>query len=101
MPFGFARRAILRLLFSSPQFRRKGTGTFQVSTVPADWALTSTFSTAGVLMGGQVWSRVMVVDGQPAVRPTMILTLSGDHGVWDGRAAARFMAAVKSELEAV
>jgi len=101
VPFGFARRAILRLLFSSPQFRRKGTGTFQVSTVPADWALTSTFSTAGVLMGGQVWSRVMVVDGQPAVRPTMILTLSGDHGVWDGRAAARFMAAVKSELEAV
>lgn len=101
VPFGFARRAILRLLFSSARFRRKGAGTFQVSTVPADWALTSTFSTAGVLMGGQVWSRVMVIDGQPAVRPSMIITLSGDHGVWDGRAAARFMAAVKSELEAV
>jgi pyruvate dehydrogenase E2 component (dihydrolipoamide acetyltransferase) len=100
VPFGFLRRAILRLLFASPTFRRKGAGTFQVSTVPADWALTSAFSTAGVLVGGQVWSRVIAVDGQPAVRPTMALTLSGDHGVWDGRAAARFLAAVKGELEA-
>ena len=90
VPFGFMRRAILRLLFSSAEFRRRGAGTFQVSTVPADWALTSTFSTAGVLMGGQVRSRVVAVDGQPAVRPVMTLTLSGDHGVWDGRAAVRF-----------
>jgi pyruvate/2-oxoglutarate dehydrogenase complex dihydrolipoamide acyltransferase (E2) component len=29
----------------------------------------------------------------------MTLTLSGDHGVWDGRAAARFLAAVQGELE--
>ena len=98
-PFAFLRRAILRVLFMSPTFRRKGAGTFQVSMVPVDWAMTSTFSTAGVLIGGQTRLRVVVVDGQPAVRPTMILTLSGDHGVWDGRAAARFLAAVKSELE--
>jgi pyruvate/2-oxoglutarate dehydrogenase complex dihydrolipoamide acyltransferase (E2) component len=100
VPFAFLRRAVLRLLFMSPAFRRKGAGTFQVSTVPADWALTSAFSTAGVLVGGQVWSRVIAVDGQPAVRQTMTLTLSGDHGVWDGKAAARFLAAVKVELEA-
>jgi len=99
LPFGFLRRGILRLLFTSPTFRRKGAGTFQVSTVPADWALTSTFATAGVLVAGQVWSRVVAVDGQPAVRPVMALTLSGDHGVWDGRAAARFLSAVKAELE--
>jgi pyruvate/2-oxoglutarate dehydrogenase complex dihydrolipoamide acyltransferase (E2) component len=99
LPFGFLRRAVLRLLFTSPTFRRKGVGTFQVTTVPADWALTSSFSTAGVLIGGQVWSRVMAVEGQPAVRPTMTLTLSGDHGVWDGRAAARFLSAVKGDLE--
>jgi pyruvate/2-oxoglutarate dehydrogenase complex dihydrolipoamide acyltransferase (E2) component len=30
----------------------------------------------------------------------MTLTLSGDHGVWDGRAATRFVSAVKSALEA-
>jgi hypothetical protein len=99
VPFGFARRGVLRLLFRSPAFRRKGAGTFQVSTVPVDWAFTSSFATAGVLFGGQVASRVVVVDGQPAVRPCMTLTLSGDHSIWDGRAATRFMAAVKAELE--
>ncbi len=99
VPFGFLRRALLRLLFTSARFRCKGAGTFQVSTVPLDWALSSAFSTTGVLVGGQTRSRVIVVDGRPAVRPVMTLTLSGDHGVWDGRAAARFLTAVKSELE--
>ena len=99
VPFGVLRRAVLRLLFSSARFRTKGAGTFQLSTVPVDWALTSTFATAGVLVAGQTWSRVVAVDGQPAVRPIMTLTLSGDHGVWDGRAAARFLAAVRSDLE--
>ena len=101
LPFGFLRRGLLRLLFTSATFRRKGAGTFQVSTVPVDWALTSTFATAGVLVGGQTWSRVVAVDGLPAVRPIMTITLSGDHGVWDGRAAARFLAGVNSELEAI
>ena len=100
VPFAFLRRAILRLLFRSGAFRRKGAGTFQVSTVAGDWALTSTFATSGVLIGGQIWSRVVVVDGQPAVRPVMTLTLSSDHGVWDGRAVARFMSTVKAGLEA-
>ena len=99
VPFGFLRRAILRLLFRSPTFRRKGAGTFQVSMIPVDWALTSTFSTAGVLVGGQTRLRVVVVDGQAAIRPVMDVTLSSDHGVWDGRAASRFLAAVKSDLE--
>jgi pyruvate dehydrogenase E2 component (dihydrolipoamide acetyltransferase) len=100
VPFGFLRRALMRVLFTSATFRRKGAGTFQVSTVPVEWALTSTFATAGVLVGGQVSARVVAIDGQPAVRPVMTLTLSGDHGVWDGRAAARFLSAVKTELEA-
>ena len=98
-PFGFIRRAILRILFRRSTFRRKGVGTFQVSTVPADWALSSVFSTAGVLIGGQTRMRVIAVDGQAEVRPTMMLTLCGDHGVWDGRASVRVLAAVKSELE--
>jgi pyruvate dehydrogenase E2 component (dihydrolipoyllysine-residue acetyltransferase) len=101
VPFGFLRRAILRLQFASPTFRRKTAGTFQVSTVPVDWALTSTLVTTGVLIGGRIWPRVVAIDGQPAVRPMMSITLSGDHGVWDGRAAARFLAAVQAELEAI
>jgi len=99
LPFGFLRRALMRCLFMSAAMRRHGAGTFQVSTVPVDWALTSTFATAGVLVAGQVRARVVAIDGQPAVRPMMTLTLSGDHGVWDGRAAARFLSAVKTDLE--
>jgi len=99
LPFAFLRRLLLRTLFMSPRFRRQGAGTFQVSTVPTDWALASTFATAGVLVGGGVASRVVAVAGKPEVRPSMFLTLSGDHGVWDGRASARFLAAVRRELE--
>ena len=101
VPFGFLRRALLRLRFASPTFRRKVAGTFQVSTVPVDWALTTILVTTGVLIGGRIWPRVVVVDGQPAVRPMMSITLSGDHGVWDGRAAARFLAAVQTEIESI
>lgn len=99
VPLGFLRRAVLRSLYTSAEFRRKGAGTFQISTVPGDWGLSSTFATSGLLVAGQVWSRVVAVDGQPAVRPTMTLTLSCDHGSWDGRAAGRLLAAVKRELE--
>src|SRR5262249_53917603 len=94
------RRWLLRLLFASPSLRCKSAGTFQVSTVPVDWACSSAFLTAGVLVAGQVRSHVIVVDGQAVVRPVMILTLSSDHGAWDGRAAPRFLAAVKEALEA-
>ena len=52
-------------------------GTFQVSTVPVESAATSVFVASGVLVGGQVSSRVVPVDGQPAVRPSMTITLSG------------------------
>jgi len=99
VPAAFLRRAVLRLLFRSATFRRKGVGSFQVSTTTADWALSATFSTAGVLVGGQVRSRVVAVDGEAVVRPVMLLTLSGDHGVWDGRAASRFLASVRQTLE--
>jgi pyruvate dehydrogenase E2 component (dihydrolipoamide acetyltransferase) len=99
VPFGFLRRALLSVLFRSAAFREKGVGTFQVSTVPLDWALSSSFSTAGVLVAGQVRSRVIAIDGMPAVRPVMTLTLSGDHGVWNGQASALFLSSVKRELE--
>jgi pyruvate/2-oxoglutarate dehydrogenase complex dihydrolipoamide acyltransferase (E2) component len=99
VPIGALRRGILRLLYTRAEFRRKAAGTFQISTVAGDWAFTSTFAGSGVLFGGLVKSRVVAIDGQPAVRPTMTLTLCGDHAVWDGRAAARFLAGVKSNLE--
>ena len=101
VPLASARRAILRRVFSSPAYRRKVAGTFQVSTVPTERAFTSTFVAAGVLVAGGVWPRVIAVQGQAVVRPVMSVTLSGDHGVWDGRAAARLLSAVKSEMESL
>ena len=99
VPFGFLRRALLRLLFTSPAFRRKGAGTFQVTTVAGEWGVSSVFAASGVLVGGQIRETVVVVDGQPAVRPVIALSLSADHGAWDGRAAALFLAGVKDLLE--
>ena len=100
VPFGFLRRAIMRRVFGDRRFLLQAAGTFQVSTVPVESAATSVFLASGVLVGGAVGSRVIALDGQPAVRPVMTVTLSGDHSVWDGRAAARVLATIKTELEA-
>jgi pyruvate/2-oxoglutarate dehydrogenase complex dihydrolipoamide acyltransferase (E2) component len=100
IPFGFLRRAVLRIMFGGPAYRRQIAGTFQVTTVPMESASTSVFVAAGVLVGGAVASKVVAIDGHAVVRPMMALTLSGDHGVWDGRAAARLLSGVKRELEA-
>lgn len=99
VPVGFLRRAILRMLFTSGTFRRKGVGTFQVSTASTDWVFGTVFTTAGLLIAGEVRAQVIAKKGQPVVCPVMKLTLSCDHGVWDGRGASRFLAAVQTELE--
>jgi pyruvate dehydrogenase E2 component (dihydrolipoamide acetyltransferase) len=46
---------------------------------------------AAILAVGRVADRVVAVDGRPAVRPRMSLTLSCDHRVLDGVRAARFL----------
>jgi pyruvate dehydrogenase E2 component (dihydrolipoamide acetyltransferase) len=46
---------------------------------------------AAILAVGGIADRVVVVNGQPAVRPTMTLTLSCDHRVADGARAAMFL----------
>ena len=44
-----------------------------------------------ILAVGRIADRVIAVNGQPAVRPMMTLTLSGDHRVVDGAQAAVFL----------
>ena len=39
----------------------------------------------------EVSDRVLAVDGKPAVRPVMTLSLSSDHRVIDGARAAAFL----------
>jgi pyruvate dehydrogenase E2 component (dihydrolipoyllysine-residue acetyltransferase) len=46
---------------------------------------------AAILAIGAITERVVAVDGQPAVRPMMSMTLSCDHRVVDGVRAAEFM----------
>ena len=46
---------------------------------------------AAILAVGRIADRVVVVNGQPAVRPMMTLTLSCDHRVADGAQAAVFL----------
>jgi pyruvate dehydrogenase E2 component (dihydrolipoamide acetyltransferase) len=46
---------------------------------------------AGILAVGAITDRVVAVNGQPAVRPMMTLTLSCDHRVIDGARGAAFL----------
>jgi pyruvate dehydrogenase E2 component (dihydrolipoamide acetyltransferase) len=46
---------------------------------------------AAILAVGAIADRVVAVDGKPAVRPMMSLTLSCDHRVADGARAAQFL----------
>jgi pyruvate dehydrogenase E2 component (dihydrolipoamide acetyltransferase) len=46
---------------------------------------------AAILAVGAIADRVLAVNGQPAVRPMLTLTLSCDHRVADGARAARFL----------
>jgi pyruvate dehydrogenase E2 component (dihydrolipoamide acetyltransferase) len=46
---------------------------------------------AAILAVGGIADRVIAVQGQPAVRPMMTLTISCDHRVADGARAAQFL----------
>ena len=54
---------------------------------------------AAILAVGRIVERVVAVDGAPAVRPTMALTLSCDHRVVDGARAAQFLDALATLIE--
>lgn len=53
---------------------------------------------AAILAVGAIADRVVVIEGKPAVRPTMTLTLSCDHRAADGARAAMFMEEVAQTL---
>jgi pyruvate dehydrogenase E2 component (dihydrolipoamide acetyltransferase) len=54
---------------------------------------------AAILAVGSIEERVVPVDGQPAVRPRMELTLTCDHRAIDGATGAEFLRDVKTFLE--
>ncbi len=54
---------------------------------------------AAILAVGAIADRVVAVDGTPAVRPMLTLTLSCDHRVIDGARAAEFMRDLTAALQ--
>lgn len=54
---------------------------------------------AGILAVGAVKPRPVVVDGALAAAPTVRLTLTGDHRVFDGMEGARFLQAIADRLQ--
>jgi pyruvate dehydrogenase E2 component (dihydrolipoamide acetyltransferase) len=55
---------------------------------------------AAILAVGKIGDRVIAVNGQPAVRQMMTLTLSSDHRVVDGAQAALFLNDLAEALQA-
>lgn len=99
IPFGFLRRAILRRLQDSLWFRRKLSGTFQITCLPVDVVSAFYFNSAASLGVGRARDRVIAVDGRPAVRPVMTLSGTIDHKVWDGARVATLVQEVKRIIE--
>lgn len=54
---------------------------------------------AAILAVGRVADRVVAVQGQPAVRPMLTLSLTCDHRVVDGARAAEFLATLAGLIE--
>jgi pyruvate dehydrogenase E2 component (dihydrolipoamide acetyltransferase) len=54
---------------------------------------------AAILAVGRIADRVIAVNGQPAVQPTMVLTLSCDHRALDGARGAQFLGALAELVE--
>jgi pyruvate dehydrogenase E2 component (dihydrolipoamide acetyltransferase) len=54
---------------------------------------------AAILAVGRIADRVVALNGQPAVQPTMMLTLSCDHRALDGARGAQFLGALADLIE--
>ena len=54
---------------------------------------------AAILAVGGISDRVVAVDGKPAVRPLMTLTVSCDHRVADGARAAQFLSDIAEAMK--
>jgi pyruvate dehydrogenase E2 component (dihydrolipoamide acetyltransferase) len=78
-------------------------GTFTISNLGMfdvdEFSAIITPPQSAILAIGRIADRVVAVNGQPAVRPMMTMTLSSDHRVIDGAKAALFMRDLVKEIE--
>jgi pyruvate dehydrogenase E2 component (dihydrolipoamide acetyltransferase) len=78
-------------------------GTFTISNlgmfgVDAFHAIVNT-PQAAILAVGRILDRIVAIEGEPAVRPTMTVSLSFDHRVVDGAEGARFLDTLAALVE--
>jgi pyruvate dehydrogenase E2 component (dihydrolipoamide acetyltransferase) len=100
VPSGFMRRALMRYLMNQLWYRRLASGTFQITVVPTvDLFVPFLFNTAAALGAGRIRDRVVAVNGHTEIRPILPLACCFDHKVWNGMDTAKFLNAVKEELE--
>jgi len=100
IPFSFMRRGLIRHLLCLPGYRRKVSGTFQVSVVPGlDSFAPFLFNTAAVLGSGFVRDNPVAIEGRVEIRPMLMLACCIDHKTWHGLNLATFLQAVKQILE--
>ncbi len=101
VPLGIIRRALLGFLLERLWYRRRASGTFQVSVIPSvDSFAPFLFNTAAALGAGRIRDRAVPIEGRIEIRPIMKLTCCIDHKVWNGMDAATFLNSVKDNLEA-
>ena len=78
-------------------------GTFTISNLGMfgidEFSAIITPPQAAVLAVGRIADRVVAVNGHPAIRPMMTITLSSDHRVVDGAQAAAFLNDLAGALE--
>jgi acyl transferase domain-containing protein/acyl carrier protein/short-subunit dehydrogenase len=99
-PIGFLRRFTIRVLQRMFWYRRKLVGTFQVSYVPtADASVPLQFYSGSILSFGRPRDTVVAIDGRPAVRPMLTLTVCVDHVASDELRAAALLDAIIPILE--
>jgi pyruvate/2-oxoglutarate dehydrogenase complex dihydrolipoamide acyltransferase (E2) component len=100
LPFGFLRRWLLRRWYASFSSRRRLAGSLEVSCdTNADVVVPLRFYTDVAIAAGRVRDAVVILDGEPAIRPMAWLTLCVDHVAMDGMRGAALMRAVREILE--
>lgn len=100
VPFRWLRRFLLGILHRSREWRTQRVGHFQVSWLNnVDVMVPFLFYSNGILGVGSIRDRVVAIDGQAVVRPTVWLSGVSDHGAVDGRTGSDVLTLIKDILE--
>lgn len=100
LPIGFLRRSLLRILLGQLWYRRRVSGTFQITILPSlDLVVPLKFNTCGALGMGGVVTRAVVVGERVEPRLTAHFSCAIDHAQWNGADVLAFLREVKSIME--